>query len=65
MNTGIPVLKASKEAEESFYVMECTLTVERSERIGEYVDDRRVELRGYVNREILDVTCDLMREVLV
>ena len=64
MNTGIPMLKASKEPEVSFQFMECTLTVERSERIGEYADDRRVELRGYVNKEILDATCDLMREVL-
>lgn len=64
MNTGIPVLTASKEPESSFYLMECTLTVERSERIGEYADDRRMELRGYLSKETLDATCDIMREVL-
>jgi hypothetical protein len=64
MSAEIPVLNASKVPESEFYVMECTLTVERSERIGEYADDRRMELQGYLSKEILEAVLDLTAKMV-
>ena len=64
MSTEIPVLNASKAPESEFYVMECTLTVERTERVGNATTERRAELQGYLSKEVLESALDIMRGVV-
>lgn len=64
MRTEIPVLNASKAPESEFYVMKCTLTVERTERVGNANTERRAELQGYLSKEVLESALDIMRGVV-
>lgn len=65
MSIEVPVLNANKEPDDSkFYVMECTLTVERTETLGEATTERRAELNGYLSKEVLEAALDMMREVV-
>lgn len=63
MSVEIPVLNASKAPESEFYVMECTLTVERTETLGNITTEKRAELNGYLSAEVLQAALDMMREV--
>lgn len=63
MSVEIPVLNASKAPDSEFYVMECTLTVERTETLGNISTEKRVELNGYLSAEVLQAALDMMREV--
>lgn len=63
MSVEIPVLNASKAPESEFYVMECTLTVERTETLGNISTEKRAELNGYLSAEVLQAALDMMREV--
>ena len=60
----VPVLNASKEPGLTYYVMECDLTVENVEMLGDTTKERRAELHGYLSKEVLDATLDMMKEVL-
>lgn len=64
MNAEIPVLNASKETETDYYVMECTLTVERTEILGNARTERRSEFQGYISKEVLESALDIMRGVV-
>ena len=64
MSAEIPVLNTSKAPESEFYVMECTLTVERTETLGDATTERRAELNGYLSKEVLEAALDMMREVV-
>lgn len=65
MSIDVPVLNANKEPEgQQFYVMECTLTVERTETLGNMTTERRAELNGYLSKEVLESALDMMREVV-
>lgn len=63
MSVEIPVLNESKAPETEYYVMECTLTVERTEILGNARTERRAELNGYLSAEVLQAALDMMREV--
>lgn len=63
MSVEIPVLNASKAPDSEFYVMECTLTVERTETLGNISTEKRAELNGYLSAEVLQAALDMMREV--
>ena len=61
----IPVLNANKVPEGlPYYVMECTLTVENIETVGDISNEKRAELNGYLSAEVLQASLDLMREVI-
>lgn len=62
--TNIPVLDANKAPESTLYVMECTLTVERTETLGNAITERRAELQGYLSKEVLDAALGMMKEVV-
>lgn len=64
MSTEIPVLNASKAPEVEYYVMGCTLTVERIEILGNARTERRSELQGYLSKEVLESALDIMRGVV-
>lgn len=60
----VPVLNASKAPETEFYVMECTLTTEREERVGDVTTTKRSEFSGYLSKEVLGTALGIMREVI-
>lgn len=61
----VPVLNANKEPDgQKFYVMECTLTVERTETMGSLTTERRAELDGYLSKEVLESALAMMSEVV-
>ena len=64
MSLEIPVINASKAPDSEFYVMECTLTVERTETLGDATTERRAELNGYLSKEVLESALDMMRKVV-
>ena len=64
MNAEVSVLNASKAPEVEYYVMECTLTVERIEILGNTRTERRSEFQGYVSKEVLESALDIMRGVV-
>ena len=65
MSVEIPALNANKEPEgQQFYVMECTLTVEHTETVGNITTERRAELNGYLSKEVLESALDMMRKVV-
>lgn len=65
MSIEVPVLNANKEPDgQQFYVMECTLRVERRETVGNITTERRAELNGYLSKEVLESALDMMRKVV-
>lgn len=64
MSIDIPVLNANKAPDTEFYVMECTLTVEHTETLGDATKERRAELNGYLSKEVLESALDMMRKVV-
>lgn len=61
----VPVLNANKEPDgQKFYVMECALTVERTETMGSLTTERRAELNGYLSKEVLESALAMMSEVV-
>lgn len=64
MSKEIPVLNASKATDTEFYVMECTLTVERTDTLGDVTTERRAELNGYLSKEVLDSALDMMKKLV-
>lgn len=60
----VPVLNASKEPGLTYYVMECDLTVENAETLGDATKERRAELHGYLSKEVLDAVLDMMKKVV-
>jgi hypothetical protein len=64
MSIEIPVLNASKAPDSEFYVMECTLTVEHTETVGNITTERRAELNSYLSKEVLESALDMMRKVV-
>ena len=64
MSIDTPILNASKAPDTEFYVMECTLTVEHTETLGDATKERRVELSGYLSKEVLESALDMMRKVV-
>lgn len=64
MSKEIPVLNASKAADSKFYVMECTLMVERTATLGDATTERRAELNGYLSKEVLDSALDMMKKLV-
>lgn len=64
MSKEIPVLNASKAPDTEFYVMECTLMVERTDTLGDATTERRAELNGYLSKEVLDSALDMMKKVI-
>lgn len=64
MSAEIPVLNVSKAPNSPFYVMECTLTVERTETLGEATTERRAELNGYLSKEVLEAALGMMAKVV-
>ena len=61
----VPVLNANKEPDgQKFYVMECMLTVERTETMGSLTTERRAELNGYLSKEVLESALAMMSEVV-
>lgn len=59
-----PMLNANEVPDSKFYVMECTLTVERTETLGNATTERRAELNGYLSKEVLESALDMMRKVV-
>lgn len=64
MSKEVPVLNASKAPDSEFYVMECTLTVERTETLGVATTESRVELNGCLNKEVLESALTMMQKVV-
>lgn len=64
MNNEVPVLNASKAPDSELYFMECTLTVEHIETFGAATTENRVELNGYLSKEILEAVLDLTAKVV-
>ena len=64
MSKEVPALNASKAPESEFYVMECTLTIERTETLGNATTELRAELNGYLSKEVLESALDMMRKVV-
>lgn len=64
MSAEIPILNANKAPDIELYVMECTLTVEHIETIGNATSERRSELQGFLSKEVLESALDMMREVV-
>ena len=64
MSDKIPALNASKAPDSELYVMECTLTVERTETLGNATTEWRAELQGYLSKEVLESALDMMRGVV-
>lgn len=65
MSIEVPVLNANKEPDgQQFYVMECTLRVERRETVGNITTERRAELNGYLSKEVLESALDMMAKVV-
>lgn len=64
MSAEIPVLNASKAPEVDFYVMECTLTVRRTEILGNARTEKEAELNGYLSKEVLGTALGILREVI-
>ena len=64
MSIDIPVLNANKAPDTEFYVMECTLTVEHTETLGNATKESRAELNGYLSKEVLESALDMMRKVV-
>ena len=62
---GVPVLDAGKAPESKIYVMECTLTTERTETIGGVTSKKMAELNGYLSAEVLKAALDMMQKVVV
>jgi len=63
MSAEISVLNANKEPEgQQFYVMECTLMVERTETLGNATTERRAELNGYLSKKVLESALDMLRK---
>lgn len=61
----VPVLDANKAPEsESYYVMKCTLTVQRTETMGSLTTERVAELGVYLSKEVLESALVMMREVV-
>lgn len=61
----VPVLDENKAPESgSYYVMECTLTVQRTETMGSLTTERVAELNGYLSKEVLESALAMMSEVL-
>lgn len=61
----VPVLNANKEPDgQKFYVMECTLTVQRTETMGSLTTERVAELNGYLSKEVLESALAMMSEVV-
>lgn len=61
----VPVLDANKAPEsEPYYVMECTLTVQRTETMGSLTTERVAELNGYMSKEVLESALAMMSEVV-
>lgn len=61
----VPVLDANKAPEsEPYYVMECTLTVQRTETMGSLTTERVAELNGYLSKEVLESALAMMSEVV-
>lgn len=64
MSAGLPILNTIKAPETERYVMECTLTVERTETLGDATTERRAELNGYLSKEVLESALDIMQKVV-
>ena len=63
--SNVPVLDANRAPEsEPYYVMECTLTVERIETMGSLTTERRTEMNGYLSKEVLESALAMMSEVV-
>lgn len=52
------------EVEIKPYIMECTLTVERTETLGEATTESRAELNGFLSAEVLESVLAIMRKVV-
>jgi hypothetical protein len=44
--------------------MECTLTVEHTETLGDATKERKAQLNSYLSKEVLESALDIMREVV-
>lgn len=64
LNAETPVLNANKAPDSEFYVMECALTVEHIETVGNATSERRSELQGFLSKEVLESALDMMRQVI-
>lgn len=65
MSIEIPVLNANKEPDgQQFYVMECTLRVERRETVGGVSTESMAELNAYLSKEVLESALDMMAKVV-
>lgn len=63
-NVEVPVLNASKAPDSEFYVMECTLRVERRETVGGVSTESMAELNAYLSKEMLESALDMMAKVV-
>ena len=65
MSAEVPVLNANKEPDgQKFYVMECTLTVMRTETVGDITTEHKAELNGYMSKEVLESALCMMGKVM-
>lgn len=64
MSKEIPVLNASKAPDTEFYVMECSLTVRRTETHDNASTEKEAEFSGYLSKEVLGTALGILREVI-
>lgn len=64
MTPELVVLDKSEAPEVERYVMECTLAIKRTERVGDITSERQAELSGCLSKEVVEVVLDMMREVV-
>lgn len=64
MNDGTNLINVSNDPAIDNYVMERSIVVEHTERLGNSTKERRVELSGQLSDLTVNVALDMMREVL-
>lgn len=64
MSKEVPALNANKAPDGEFYVMECTLTVRRTEILNNTRTEKEAEFNGYLSKEVLGTALGILREVI-
>ena len=64
MSNDTNLINVSNDPAIDNYVMERSIVVERTERLGNSAKERRLELSGQLSDLTVSVALDLMREVL-
>lgn len=62
--SGSPVVTYSDGEHAGILAYECGITVERTERIGDAVSEKRIEMSGYIGSEVLQAVAGMMQKMV-